>query len=447
LRWASLRFLLVLVLINAVFCGVAFAEPVELAGQLVDLLVAHDFAGVTSHFDAQMTDFLPVDGLTALWIGLETDFGPLQEKGEVTTAQQDGITGVRFESLFERSLVRISFFFTEDEKVAGLLLQPGEEPLPWEKPAYVDESRFREEEVIIGSGKWQLPGTLTIPVGEGPFAAVVLVHGSGAHDRDETIGPNKPFKELAWGLACQGIAVLRYDKRTYACAGRIIGDVERTLTVKEETVDDAVLAVALLRTRPEIDARRIFVLGHSLGGMLIPRIGLVDEGIHGFIVMAGVDRPLEDAITAQNKYLTELDGTVDEDETFALAEIAKVVAEIKSPELKPDAKQPLFFAYAPYWLDLRGYQPAETAKTLKRPVLVLQGGRDWQVSQDEFTRWKAALEGEPGFAAHLYPSLNHLFLPGEGPSSLEEYDIPGNIPEEVISDIARWIGGLPGPEE
>jgi dienelactone hydrolase len=434
-------------LVCSLGCGVAFSEPVELAGQLVDLLVAHNFAGVTSHFDAQMAEFLPVDGLTALWIGLETDFGPLQEKGEVTTAQQDGITGVRFESLFERSMVRISFFFTSDEKVAGFMLQPGEEPLPWERPAYVDEGKFREEEVIVGSGKWQLPGTLSLPMGEGPFPAVVLVHGSGAHDRDETIGPSKPFKDLAWGLACRGIAVLRYDKRTYCCAGRIIGDVERALTVKEETVDDALLAVTLLRTRLELDPKRLFVLGHSLGGMLIPRLGARDEDIGGFIVMAGVDRPLEDAITAQNKYLTELDGTVDEAETYALTEIAKLVALIKSPDLKPDEKQPLFSSYAPYWLDLRGYQPAEEAKALKRPVLVLQGERDWQVSQEEFNRWKAALEGSKGFAAHLYPSLNHLFLPGEGPSSLEEYDIPGNIPEEVISDIASWIGQLPGPEE
>ncbi len=442
-----MRFLLALLLVCSLGCGVAFSEPVELAGQLVDLLVAHDFAGVTSHFDAQMAEFLPVDGLTALWIGLETDFGPLQEKGEVTTAQQDGITGVRFKSLFERSMVRISFFFTSDEKVAGLMLQPGEEPLPWETPAYVDESKFREEEVIVGTGKWQLPGTLTLPVGEGPFSAVVLVQGSGPHDRDETIGPNKPFKDLAWGLACRGIAVLRYDKRTYCCAGRIIGDVERTLTVKEETVDDALLAVALLRTRPELDAKRLFVLGHSLGGMLVPRIGLQDGAIRGFIVMAGVDRPLEDAITAQNKYLTELDGTVDEAEKQSLAAIADIVAEIKSPELKPDARQPLFSNYAPYWLDLRDYQPAESAKALKRPVLVLQGGRDWQVSQEEFNRWKTALEGNKGFAARLYPSLNHLFLPGEGPSSLEEYDIPGNIPEEVIADIANWIGELPALEE
>ena len=217
--------------------------------------------------------------------------------------------------------------------------------------------------------------------------------------------------------------------------------------MKEETVDDALLAVALLRTRPELDAKRLFVLGHSLGGMLVPRIGLQDGAIRGFIVMAGVDRPLEEAITAQNKYLTELDGTVDEAEKQSLAAIADIVAEIKSPELKPDARQPLFSNYAPYWLDLRDYQPAESAKALKRPVLVLQGGRDWQVSQEEFNRWKTALEGNKGFAARLYPSLNHLFLPGEGPSSLEEYDIPGNIPEEVIADIANWIGELPALEE
>jgi len=96
--------------------------------------------------------------------------------------------------------------------------------------------------------------------------------------------------------------------------------------------------------------------------------------------MAGMNRPLEDAIIAQNNYLFALDGTVDVAEQGAVAEIAVIVAQIKPPELKPDARQELFFAYAPYWLDLRDYQPADAAKALKRPVLVLQGGRDWRVS-------------------------------------------------------------------
>ncbi len=81
-----------------------------------------------------------------------------------------------------------------------------------EPPSYAHPERFQEQEVQIGHGKWVLPGTVSIPQSDGLFAAVLLVHGSGPHDLDETLPPNKPFRDLAWGLASQGIAVLRYEK-------------------------------------------------------------------------------------------------------------------------------------------------------------------------------------------------------------------------------------------
>ena len=132
----------------------------------------------------------------------------------------------------------------------------------------------------------------------------MLVHGSGPNDRDETLGPNKPFRDLAWGLADRGIAVLRYDKRTSVYGGKMAGN--KNLTVREETIDDALLAVKLLRGRPDIDPKRIFILGHSLGGMVAPRIGADDPSLAGLIILAGATRPLPDVAREQLEYIASL---------------------------------------------------------------------------------------------------------------------------------------------
>src|SRR5690606_33004513 len=142
----------------------------------------------------------------------------------------------------------------------------------YQAPSYADPARFSEREATVGSGTWALPGTLTLPKKEGKFPAVILVHGSGPNDRDETLGPNKPFRDLAHGLATRGIAVLRYDKRTLVHPKALASEVGAALTLREETIDDALAAAALLRTIPEVDASKIFVVGHSLGGTAIPRI-------------------------------------------------------------------------------------------------------------------------------------------------------------------------------
>jgi hypothetical protein len=295
----------------------------------------------------------------------------------------------------------------------------------------------------VGSGEWALPGTLTLPVGDGPFPAIVLVHGSGANDRDETVGPNKPFRDLAWGLASRGIAVLRYEKRTKQYAAKFTGEGRAKLTVKEETVDDALAAVALLRQTKEIDPARIYVLGHSLGAYLLPKIGVADPQITGLIGLAGPVRPLEDLILEQYTYVLSLDG-VSAEERAQLDELAAQVARVRDPGLSattPAVDLPLGIP-ASYWLDLRGYNPAEVAKGLTQPMLILQGGRDYQVTVVDFEGWQSALasRSSDGTRLKLYPNLNHLFMAGEGKSTPAEYEIAGNVAEEVIVDIADWIG-------
>jgi hypothetical protein len=268
----------------------------------------------------------------------------------------------------------------------------------------------------------------------------VLVHGSGPNDRDETILGNKPFRDLALGLASRGIAVLRYDKRSLVYPGKL--QATEDFTVKQEVIDDALAAVQTLRAQPRIVPARVFVLGHSLGGMLIPRIAAGDSSVAGVIVMAGAARPIEQAILEQTQYLALADGRITPEEQKQIDD-AKTLVETVRALTPEDAKSPkaIFGARASYWLDLRGYDAPAAAKHVTQPMLVLQGERDYQVTMDEFARWKSALAGKPQVTFHSYPALNHLFVSGTGMSLPSEYETAGHVDEAVVRDIAEWIKG------
>ncbi|MCZ7546127.1 MAG: alpha/beta fold hydrolase [Anaerolineae bacterium] len=304
-------------------------------------------------------------------------------------------------------------------------------------PPYVDMDAFEEREITFGLEGWELPGTLTLPVGAGPFPAVVLVHGSGPNDRDETLGPNQPFRNLAWGLASNGVAVLRYDKRTRVYTEELaeMGD----LTLDDETVDDALAAVEFLRGVEDIDPARIFVLGHSLGGHAAPRIGARDPDIAGLIILAGFTRPFEDIILEQSNYTAEVDGEVSAVEAARIEAIEAEVARIKALTPESDAGGLLLGAPAAYWLDLAAHDPVATAQTLTMPMLILQGERDYQVTMADFQNWQDGLGDRDNVTLASYPALNHLFIAGEGVITPEEYAVPGFVAEEVVTEIAAWV--------
>jgi dienelactone hydrolase len=234
-----------------------------------------------------------------------------------------------------------------------------------------------------------------------------------------TVGPNKPFRDIAWGLADRGVAVLRYEKRTRQHGAKLAAMNLTNFTVREETIEDALSAVAYLRTRKEIDPKRIFVLGHSLGGTLAPRIAREDPALAGIIILAGATRPLLDVAREQFVYLASLTpgGTDPEEGLAALRKRA------------PDS----------YWKDLDAYKPAEVAASLRMPLLILHGGRDYQVTEADLEGWRKALDGRSDVTIKNYPTLNHLFIAGEGKSTPAEYQQPGSVAAFVLDDIAEWI--------
>jgi uncharacterized protein len=303
-------------------------------------------------------------------------------------------------------------------------------------PAYADPTKFTEEEVVVGAGTpFSLPGTLTMPTGQGPFPAIVLVHGSGPNDRDESVGGVKMFRDLAQGLATQGIAVLRYEKRTREHSQKVM--LAGGPGLDAETITDALLAGKVLRDDKRIDAGRIFVLGHSQGGYAVPKILARDEEklFAGALIAAGPSS-FVDTLLEQNQIMVDAGLVPPQQIPFIKGQLAMLTDPAFNPAKPP---QGFVLGYPQYFFDMRD-SVGPLAQKQGQPLFIFQGARDMQVPASQLDTWQKELAGREGVTSKLYPKLNHVFTEGEGPLGFPaEYQTPANVPEYVVEDITEWI--------
>lgn len=336
---------------------------------------------------------------------------------------------------FERGELSVLMTIDGDGMLQGLRIAPAEGG--WAPPPYAAPKRFTEQDVTVGDGPLAVPGTLTLPRGRGPRPGVVLLAGGGPFDRDETSGPNKPLKDLAWGLATRGVAVLRFDKVTHVHSAAIN---EPGYTMTQEYVPHAVAAVRLLRQQPGVDRGRVFVLGHSMGGKAAPRVAAAEPSVAGLVLLAADTNPMHRSAIRVARYLAGVNpGPGTEDAVTTLTEQAE---RVDSPDLSaatPAGDLP-FGLPASFWLDERGYDPVPAAAALGKPMLILQGGRDYQVTvQDDLARWREGLGHQADVTIRVHDADNHLFFRGTGESTPADYAPPQHVDPAVIADIAQWL--------
>lgn len=422
------------------------AEPQKVALTILDLARAGRFADIQRRFTPKLLPLVSADVLKAAWEAEVAQLGPVQSVGAPSSEPaNEHVTAVSVPVHFERGDLTLQVAVTATGELTGLQLAAAdgsEPPVPWEPPPYADPDRFDEREATVGDGPLAVPGTLALPKSAGPLPALVLLGGSGPMDRDSTIGKSKPLKDLAWGLASTGIAVLRFDKVTHAHPDQLKDN--RDFTVADEYLPDALAAIRLLRAHPAVAAERVFLAGHSLGGTIAPRIAAADPSVAGLVILAGGTEPLQWAAVRQVRYIASLDPATAAAARPAIDAMTTQAKKVDSPDLSPDTPddQLPFGTPAPYWLDLRGYDPVATAAALGRPMLICQGERDYQVTiADDLARWQAGLHAHPNVTIRTYPADNHFFFPGTGPSRPAELAAPQHLDPHLVTDINDWIAG------
>ncbi len=421
------------------------ARRIRIAETFARQLADGDFDAAVNDFDETMRSVLPAPKLEVVWTQLEQQAGRFKSFGAPRPGKAAAFDAVYVPAEFEKATLDLQIVFDAKSRITGFFVKPAgahqQEAADYKPPPYDRPGRYREKDLEFGIEGWKLKGKLTLPKTSKPAAAVVLVHGSGPHDADETIGPNKPFRDLAAGLSSKGIAVLRYEKRTFA--HRLKLTARGTITIREEVIDDALAALAFVRTQSTIDPARVYLLGHSMGATLAPHVAQEDGKVAGVILLAAAARDAFDVLEEQLSYIASLPGPKQAPNQKLRDEIRRAIADYRAGDIGDDT--PVLGVPISYWNDTNKLEISspEAARRLKCRLLVLGGGRDYQVTRADFDLYKRALEGRKNAALEWMNDMNHLFIRGQGKATPDEYARPGNVDPEVVKKIALWIGKRP----
>lgn len=408
----------------------------DIADQFVDAVTSGKYELAESYYSPELTEALQKGKLEVVWKGILRNTGDFEVVVESKRDQREDFYSVVSTLKFENVYMDMVMTVSQDELISGLFFRPSDYTVDLEqRPPYIDENKFIEEEVEFDCQGYKMVGTLTIPKDERSFPIVIMATGSGPNDRDEKIGANKPFKNIAQGLGSIGVATLRYDKRSLTYGGTILKDLP-DFDIDNEYTEEISAAITFVTAK--FKARNVYYLGHSMGAFMLPRVLKENTQLKAGVMLAANARPLEDLVLEQTEYIMAESGDVNE---MALILTKKGVAEIKKiKSMESEVEEPLLLSLSKaYWLSLNKYSLLEEAKSISKPILVLQGERDYQVTMTDYNIWKTNFKNSKNWSFQSYSDLNHLFMTGQGMSLPQEYTRPGVVDKKVITDIARFI--------
>lgn len=427
------------------FIGVFFL-PLLLIAQATDSLSqkflyaidSQDYEKAVSYFNDDLKAEVPADKLQKQFEQLVKFNGEMVMRDKVvkTFYVPDDIV-YRFVWFGEQGY-RL-WFKLDDGKIAGLRLMKEAVTNDYTLPEYADMSKFKTKHVLIQSGNYGLPGEISIPENVDDYPVVIIIHGSGPNDRDAGMFGNRPYRDIAYGLASNGIACLRYDKSSWLFPVYLSNN--EKFTAWEETGRDVCSVVAYLNDIEKISSERVFLMGHSFGGNQLPRI-LDSIEVAGGLMVAGNARPLQTLLYEQMEFLYGKDG-IDDADKRRLATLQEQIDRLEDlRNVDPAEFEGLLpFGLSPYyWKDIIVYDPVETIMSISEPVMLIQGEGDYQVSMKDYKLFRKALKKRKlDYLAISYPKVNHLLFENEGEPSSKEYERSEHVEATIIHDMVNWI--------
>lgn len=422
--------------------GFSEENAIAKAGSVYGHLVGGEFEAIVDMLDDTVKAMLSAEAIATGYAGEVESIGAFREIVDAKAAQTGDAITVVLVAGHEKGQIRLTCVFSQEGAITGIgIANLGVEtetadPLPLELPIGAEERK-----VILHAGtEKELTGALVLPKGyaeETPV--VVMAHGSGISDLDETIGPNKPFRDIAYGLAEHGIASIRYDKLHYAHPELASVDT----TIDDEYTDTVLEAYAVMRAEEELG--RAYLLGHSEGGMLTPYLMKKSGGaFDGGIIYAGTPRQLWELMYDQS--IAMLEGQPEEVIATTIAQLdgekEKLAAmdEMTEEELRSATA---FGMLGPYVYHMGKIDPIAIALENDAPLLIMQGEEDFQVYFEvDFAAWQEGLKDMGSRVTYKsYPGLNHIFMEARGSikDAMEAYSVPDLVDDEVIADIADWV--------
>jgi len=434
----SFKILFVLLFISQITFAQSIVNLINRADSFFDTMDKGNFEEAHGFFDESVKGQISSDELKLFWLRLGNSLGTYQSVDGAKNSVKGDYFEVTLTCGFSKGSQTFTFVFNKSEKLLGFFVTPQATEAEYAAPAYADTTLYSEKEISIKFEEGQMAGIFTSPKNLASFPVVIMVHGSGPSDMDETVGPNKPFKDLAAGLAAKGIGSIRYVKRSMVYPRSF----NKAFTVKEETIDDALTAITLASTLPGVNKSQIYLLGHSLGGMLAPRIAALAPSLNGIILAAAPARKLSELIAEQNAFIYKASGDTTTAGKQQFIESSNEIDRsrlLKLGDIAPDSV--ILGAPASYWIDLNNYDQLATSKRIKNRILILQGAHDFQVSVQDFNIWRTSLAANKNVSFKLYPDLNHLLSSQKEKGTGAQYRTPANVSQVLINDISLWIKG------
>jgi len=394
------------------------------------------FASITPLLDYEMSRVLGENGLEELWDAFQMQFGELVKVHESVGELVDTLWVTRTKVDFEKKSWVLKIVFNKQAYISGLFIEPLK--MPYQPPAYADESLFYEYKKTLADPNFPVDGLLSIPKKAKQIPVVIIVAGSGPNDKDLTIGSKRIYKDIAWGLASKGIAVFRFDKRTYTYGKELAQKAD--FNIDDEYTKDVQLAVKLLQAQAEIDPNQIYVLGHSLGGHLLPYVAGKVKGVKGFIGFGANYSGLPELMAYQADFLSQ-DLPAKQQEAYQELKQKALYARDRFSPNSPNDSLPDGLT-AKYLLSLNQAAPKNHLKTLsKKPFLFIQGEKDYQVPTSELTKWQAAIYPMKNAKVSFISleNINHIGAEELGKMSPASYEKPGNVSPLLINEIAKFV--------